>query len=259
MGKFKLPDFKIPDFRQKAEEKLKNVMSSSVPDFSSMASEKLGFIQKQMENPDIEKINGLIEKLSAAKQISHVANALGINISEEQIQKVIDKKNEIESELGNRAFSAVENFMEKEGYPIESSDKMLTNITNKMQSGDDPIDILKNTAKPFTGLISDTLNGTHSLSIDSVDLSSAKEKAKSIITDKATKYLTDDKIETQIQEASNSIPAITEKVQDINIPDINVESIENKIRSYGDTVKIDPNIPDNIKRLLDKYKITGGN
>ena len=190
--KFKLPDFKskIPNFQQQAERTMKKVMdTSNIPDFMSIASQKMAFLKKQVEDPDIEKINKFIEKLDAAKNISSVAKALGVSLEAEQVQQVINKKNALESAIGERAFSAVSTFMEKEGYHVDSPEKIMTNVANRLQKNDDPLEVLKDTVAPFTQFAKDTLSGGHSVSAKSITAAINSNEKKGVVIQKAAELI----------------------------------------------------------------------
>ena len=258
-SKWKLPDFKskIPDFRQQAENKMKSIMDpSNFPDFMAIASQKMSSLKSQVENPNVDDITALVDKLDTAKNISHVAKALGINVQEDQIRKILDKKLELENAAMEKSFGAVSSFMKKEGYKVDPPEKMLSNITSQMQKGEDPIDIFKSTAKPFTDFVKDSLDGSNKVSIN-VDLSSMKEK----VSREAAEKLTNSNLEEKVTSFGASIGDLATKAENIKLPkiDISQDKIQAEVEKRASEFKIDPSIPDHIKKLMETYKITGGN
>ena len=130
-----------------------------------------------------------MEKLDTLRYLLG-ADVDAVVASPEQIQKVIDKKNELENSIAERSFSAISTFMEKEGYKVDSPEKMLTDVSGRLQSGDDPIDILKDTAKPFIQIAKDTLAGNHSVSFNDIGSAINTDKNKGIINQKANEFIT---------------------------------------------------------------------
>ena len=254
MGKysdFKLPKPKLPDFKQQAEKGLERVTRSiQLPDFMGIASEKVNSIKAKIENPDLNEINALIDKLSVSKNVVKVANALGINISEDQINAVLEKKNELESAVAEKSFNAVEKFMSKEGYPIEKPD--MNDIASRLSGGEDPLQVGKELVSPFKTMAQDVIDGNKTINLNSITsgLKSKVEERTTQILNREDEHDILGTIDRKTQEA-------TTKMADFHTPEINIsfEDTTKKIES----LRIDPKIPEGMQKIIDKYKLDGGN
>lgn len=270
----------MPDFRQQAKDKIKSftdsakssiegIINGGVPDFAKIAEEKMNSILPKIKTEeDAGKLTeSLLEKLenkNTGKSIGKVAKALGIDIDEDAINRVIDKKNELYSAAESGAIGAVTNFMSKEGYKVDSPDKVIMKASNAIQNDKDPTGVFKEAVKPFSELAKDTFNGNHSVSLKNIGSSIGESFKKSEITDAASD------LSGGIKDVYRSI--VGNKENPIDIPDIsekisflkeNTQEIKDTVQATKDkyTVnsKIDSEIPDHIKKLIEKYTILGGN
>ena len=252
MGKhsdFKLPKFEIPDFKSKAKETVEKMVSTSLPDFAAIADEKLSKIKNQIENPDLTTINNFIDANGTTNNISKIAKSVGIDIPEEQINSLLQKKNDFEAAAQNKAFSSVESFMSKQGYPIKKPE--VEDIASKLSAGEDMAGIAKDMAKPFLNLGKDLMNGNTSISINSEgSISSAKKKLK----EKAEELLKASEEKDILQKIEENQTMVTEKLSGIKIPDAPAISL-----SSFESLKIDSKIPPEMQKIIDNFNFNGGN
>ena len=255
MAKYKLPKFPIPNFIESAKNKVNSLVNSqNVPDFSSIVSSKMQGIQEDIANPDTGNIESLIDKFDTAKNATKVAKALGININEEQINSILEKKNELESMAVDKAVNFAKDYMAKQGHPIELPS--MEQISNKLIAGEDPSGIIKDVGRPFVDMVSDRINN-NSTDIDigpyvSKIASKAQEKAEEWVSNRPEGQ--EKNIENIGEELARHSEVIEQKTQEI-LSAFDLNGIVTKVSNL--TIK--PEIPSQMQQLLDKYNITGGN
>lgn len=277
-NKWKIPDFSssVPDFQAERDElltRLNNPDNFKMPDFQKYMQVKMDSFQKQIENPDYEKINAIIEKLGGgndktANTITKVANAIGIDVDTEKIKELLDKKDALQQSLEEKAINKVAGFMAKQGHPLPSTDELLTGVTRKMKLGEDPIGIMKDVAQPFTSLAQEVLDGKK-INASDISVSGVKNKIIEYGKEKIDNAKTMESIESVITQKTKQISDFTERTEEKvtagaqnpnELYNVDNEAIKNKIALFEPHMKFNTEIPPTIQKIIDKIQdITGGN